>query len=322
MDTVRRWIIAAAAAGACGLAAAQEFKQPIRIVVPFAAGGATDAVARILGPGLSRELGQPVIIDNRPGASGLIGSNVVKNAAPDGATLLFALDHSLVVAPLITPGANYDAVRDFQALGTVTRFQWVFQVPLASPARNLADFMQLARSRPELRSFGVPVLGGMPELMGTAIGAKAGAPFEQVPFPGSAQLMPLLIGGQLPAGVTGSPEAVQLAKGRKVRALAITGDKRSPLFPDVPTFEEQGIPHMTISSFNAFFGPKALPAALAARFNAALLKTLQDPEVRSKIADMSLDLEAHSTLEAAAAELRQDYDFWHARSGRPAAPRP
>lgn len=302
-------IVGIAAALLSTATASQDFKQPIKIVIPFAAGGATDALARALGPKLGQELAQPIIIENKPGASGQIGTAAVKTAAPDGATFLLALDHSVIVVPLITPSAGYDAMKDFVPVGQVARFQWTFAVPMSSPAKTLPEFVDFVRKEPQNGNYGVPLIGGVPDIIGAAITRKANVRMEPIPFGGSAQMMPQLIGGQLASGVTGEPEGVTMYRGGKVRILAISGGKRSALLPEVPTFEELGFAGVNVNSFNAFFAPKGLPKPLAEKFNAALRKVLMDAEVQAKIKDMSLEL-APTDLEQSKAELAKSYTFW------------
>jgi len=311
-----RTFLAAAVAGLllATAASAQDFKGPVKIVVPFAAGGATDALARLLAPGLAKQLGQQIIIENRPGASGQIGTAAVKAAPADGSTLLLALDHSVVVVPLITPGAGYDALKDFVAVGQVARFQWTLAVPIGSPAKTLPEFVEVVRKDPTQGNYGVPLTGGVPDIIGAAISRKANVRMEPVPFGGSAQLMPQLIGGQLASGVTGEPEGVQMLRGGKIRILAISGGKRSSLLPDVPTFEELGFTGVNVNSFNAFFAPKGLPRQTAEKFNAALRTVLKDREVQQKVREMSLDL-APTDLEQSARELTTSYAFWHRPAG-------
>ncbi|RUR67882.1 hypothetical protein EJP67_12525 [Variovorax guangxiensis] len=306
----RTLIVGAVAVFAALAAGAQDFKTPIKIVVPFAPGGATDALARLLGPRLSKELNQAVIVDNRPGASGQIGTAAVKAAPADGSTFLLALDHSVVVVPLITPTAGYDAVRDFVPVGQVARFQWTFAVPLTSPAKSLPEFVDMVRKDPQSGNYGVPLQGGVPDIIGAAITRKANVKMESIAFGGSAQLMPQLIGGQLASGVTGEPEGVQMARGGKVRILAISGGKRSSLLPEVPTFEELGFTGVDVNSFNAFFAPKGLSPVLAEKFNTALRAVLKDTEVQARIKEMSLDL-APTDLNQSAAELARSYAFWN-----------
>lgn len=310
MSNKRAFIVGVASLVLAGAAAGQDFRHPIRIVVPFAPGGATDALARTLGPKLSQELGQPVLIENRPGASGQIGTSAVKGAPADGSTFLLALDHSVVIVPIITPSAGYDALKDFVPVGQVARFQWTFSVPVSSSARTLPEFVDLVRREPQNGNYGVPLIGGVPDIIGAAIARKANVRMEPIAFGGSAQMMPQLIGGQLASGVTGEPEGVTMSRGGKVRILAISGGKRSTLLPDVPTFEELGFPGVNVNSFNAFFAPKALPRPLAEKFNASLRRVLGDSEVQSKIRDMSLEL-APTDLEQSAAELSRSYAFWH-----------
>ncbi len=308
---IRRSLLVGLAAALLSTAAAsQDFKHPIKIVIPFAAGGATDALARALGPKLGQELAQPVIIENRPGASGQIGTAAVKAAAPDGATFLLALDHSVIVVPLITPSAGYDAMKDFVPVGQVARFQWTFAVPMSSPAKTLSEFVEFVRKAPENGNYGVPLIGGVPDIIGAAITRKANVRMEPIAFGGSAQMMPQLIGGQLASGVTGEPEGVTMFRGGKVRILAISGGKRSALLPEVPTFEELGFAGVNVNSFNAFFAPKGLPKPLAEKFNAALRKVLMDAEVQAKIKDMSLEL-APTDLDQSRAELAKSHAFWH-----------
>lgn len=306
----RTLVVGIAAALLATAAASQDFKHPIKIVIPFAAGGATDNLARAIGPKLGQELAQPVIIENRPGASGQIGTAAVKTAAPDGATFLLALDHSVVVVPLITPSASYDAMKDFVPVGQVARFQWTFAVPLSSPAKTLPEFVDFVRQSPQNGNYGVPLIGGVPDIIGAAITRKANVRMEPIAFGRSAQMMPQLIGGQLASGVTGEPEGVTMFRGGKVRILAISGGKRSTLLPEVPTFEELGFAGVNVNSFNAFFAPKDLPKSLAEKFNAALRKVLMDPEVQAKIKDMSLEL-APTDLEQSKVELAKSYAFWH-----------
>ncbi len=311
METSLKKILASLIAGLCvtSAAVAQDFKNPIKIVVPFGAGGATDVVARLLAPGLSKQMGQPVVVENKPGASGQLGTALVKSAPADGSTFLLALDHSVVVVPLMTPAANYDAIKDFVAVGQVARFQWTLAVPASSPAKNLNEFVDLVRKDPTQGNYGVPLQGGVPDIIGVALSRKANIKMESVAFGGSAALMPQLLGGHLAAGVTGEPEGLQMFKGGKVRILAISGGKRSAFLPAVATFEEQGFPGVNVNSFNAFFAPKALPRALAEKFNAALRATLADKEVQQKIHEMSLEY-APADLDESAREVAKSYEFW------------
>ncbi|GGX10682.1 MFS transporter [Pigmentiphaga litoralis] len=309
MTPLRHVVIAAAFAGIATSASAQDFKQPVKIVVPFAAGGATDQLARLLAPRLAKQLGTPIQVENRAGASGQVGTAAVKSAAADGATLLLAPDHAVVVVPLISPTAGYDAIKDFVPLGQVARYQWALSVPASSPARNLAGYVDLLRARPQDANYGIPLKGGVPEIIGTVIERKAGVPLQATPYSGSSAVLPPLVAGEISAGVTGEPEALTLSREGKVRIIAVSGGARSPVLPDVPTFEEAGFPGVNVNSFHAFYAPKGLPQPMAQAFNAALRNVLKDDEVKRKIKDMPLLLDP-TDLEGARRELAASQAFW------------
>lgn len=310
MDTTRRALAGALAAMLLTTGAwASDFRAPIRFVVPAAAGGATDVVARLLAPRIAQELGQTVIVDNKPGASGQIAAQYVQGAPADGSVLLFSPDHGMIVVPLTTPAARYDVFKDFIALGQAFRFGWAFSVSATGPVKDLNGLLDGVRQDPALRSYGVPLPGGVPELIGEALGRRAGVAMTAVPFNGAAPMLPLLIGGQVPAGVTGVPEAIQMHKTGKARILAIAGNQRSSLVPDVPTFRELGMPEVTVRTFFGFFAPRGLPGPMAEQFNAALRKALDEPAVQHKLADMSLEA-APTTLAEAAAEVATAHQFW------------
>lgn len=306
----RAFAAALALAGLLPLAAtAQSFKQPIKVVVPYAAGGGTDVLARLLGQGLSKELGQPVIIENKAGASGQIGTQFVQAAAPNGATLLFTVDHSLITVPLTTPSAKYDAEADFTALGQAARSVWTLSIPATAPYKDFAGFAAAAKAEAPLRSFGVPFTGGAPTLIGEALGRHWSVVMEAIPFSGSGPVIQNVMAGQVPAGITGMPEAMAVHRSGKARVVAVSGAQRSALLPDVPTFKELGIDGLEFHTFLGFFGPKNLPKEMAQEFNAALRKVLAEPAVLDKLGSMSLQ-PAPTTLAEARAEVAAMERFW------------
>ncbi|RKJ95101.1 tripartite tricarboxylate transporter substrate-binding protein [Alicycliphilus denitrificans] len=306
----RAFAAALALAGLLPLAAtAQSFKQPIKVVVPYAAGGGTDVLARLLGQGLSKELGQPVIIENKAGASGQIGTQFVQAAAPNGATLLFTVDHSLITVPLTTPSARYDAEADFTALGQAARSVWTLSIPATAPYKDFAGFAAAAKAEAPLRSFGVPFTGGAPTLIGEALGRHWSVAMEAIPFSGSGPVIQNVMAGQVPAGITGMPEAMAVHRSGKARVVAVSGAQRSALLPDVPTFKELGIDGLEFHTFLGFFGPKNLPKEMAQEFNAALRKVLAEPAVLDKLGSMSLQ-PAPTTLAEARAEVAAMERSW------------
>jgi tripartite-type tricarboxylate transporter receptor subunit TctC len=300
----------AAVLSLAGLSArAQEFKAPIRLIVPYGAGGSTDVMARAVAPTLSRELGQPVIVENKPGANGQIGTQYVKTAPGDGTVFLFTLDHSVVIVPLVTPNVPY-SVKDFLPVGKAGRFQWVFATPLSGPAGTLPEFIELARKDPAFRNFGVAVMGGPPQVMGDAISRKAGVEMTVLPFAGAAPLMPLVMGGQIAAGVVGVAEGISMQKGGRVRLLGISGSRRYASLPDVPTFAELDMPGVQLGTLYSVFAPLSLPLPMAQRFNRALRLAVEDPKLVERAHDMSIELESSASLEDAAKELHDIAVFW------------
>jgi tripartite-type tricarboxylate transporter receptor subunit TctC len=311
-------ILVAVTAALCMLvpatgSAQSSFKRPIRVIVPYAAGGGADLGARLLAPGLSKELGQTIIVENKTGASGQIGAQLVQGAAPDGTTLLFTVDHALIIVPLTTPGVNYDAVTDFTSLGIAFRSAWTLTVPATAAYKDFAQYAAALKKDPQLRSYGVPLLGGAPGAVGDTIGKYLGVEMVAIPFAGSAPTIQNVIGGQVPAASTGMPDAVKAHQAGKAKIIAVTGPARSEILPEVPTFKELGVPGLEpVRTIIGFWAPKGLPPAMAQEFNAALRKVLADREIHDKLLQMSLE-PASTTLEEATREIDEENRFWKAR---------
>jgi tripartite-type tricarboxylate transporter receptor subunit TctC len=263
---------------------------------------------------LSKELRQTVVIDNKPGASGQIGTQAVKGAAPDGTTILCAVDHSLIIVPLTVPGVRYDAEADFVTLGLGARTSWALLLPPNAAYKDLATYAQAVKRDPQLRAYGVPLTGGAPGLIGDTLGRHAGAELTSVPYQGSAPVLQNVMAGQVPAGFTGLPEAIAAHRSGKARVAAVTGATRTPLLPDVPTFREQGIAGLEFVTFVGFFAPKGLAPAQAQAFNAALRKALADPAVQEKLGTSGLQ-PAPTTLEEAGREVAETERFWKTALG-------
>jgi tripartite-type tricarboxylate transporter receptor subunit TctC len=311
-DQMRKLSITFAAALcllAPGLAFAQNFKAPIRLIVPYAAGGGADALARFVAPGLQKELGQTVIVENKPGAGGQIGTQFVPGAAADGTVLLLTPDPPLTSLPFTSPNVKYDAATDFAPLGQVARTPWTLNIPATAPYKDFNGYAEALKREKGLRSYGVPLTGGAMELIGTAIGKQVGGDMVIVPFNGSAPVIQNVIGAQIPAGITGMPEAMAVQKSGKARVVAVTGAERTPLLPDVPTFKELGVPGLEFYTFVGVFAPKGFPPAMAQEFNLALRKTLADPAVVQKIQGLGMSV-ASTTVDEATRETHVLIDFW------------
>lgn len=305
---------------AASTALAQDSKT-IRIVVPFPPGGATDAIARLLAPKLSQELGKTVIIDNRTGASGQIGAAYVKAAQPDGLTYIFSADHPIVTLPVLMEKVGYDPLKDFAAVGQVARFQLALFTATSGRATNLSKLKELVRAEPDRANFGVPVVGGFPSMVGVSLQKSFGVPLNAVPYRGSGPVVADVAGGQVTAGITGLADALPMAQGGRVRILAVTGKNRSSVLPDVPTLDELGVHGLTIDSWYAFFAPAGLPPATAERFNQALSKALQEKDIKQKIAEFSVEV-APTSLKEADAILKNAARFWIDASKQPDFVRP
>lgn len=313
------WPLAALALTSC-LVFAQDTRT-VRIVVPFPAGGATDAIARLIGQKMAQDSGQPVVVDNRTGASGQIGTAHVKAAKPDGLTYLFTPDHTIVTLPVLMDNPGFDPLKDFTAVGQVARFQLAVTTAAPQGPATLAQFQGVARSTPALASVGVPVVGGYPSSVVVALQKSIGVPLTGVPYRGSGPVAADVAGGQVGAGVTGLADVMPMVKGGRLQVLAVTGKRRSSWLPATPTLEEIGVPGLTVDSWYAFFAPAGLPQATAQRFNQALNKALADPEVKRKIAELSIEL-APTSLKEADEELRSAAQYWINASKQPDFVRP
>jgi len=287
---------------------AQDDNQVIRLVVTYAAGGTTDALARAISPTLSRERGKKVVVENRPGAGGQIGSAFVKNAKPDGSTLLFTLDQAILITPLLVDHAPYRA-DDFAALGTVGSLTWVFTVPGASAAQTMAQFIALAKQDANFRNYGTPVLGGVPQIIGQAIAETIGATMEPIPYGGAGQLLPHLMGAQIAAGVIGIGEALQASKDGRIRPLAVSSATRNPALPDVPTFGEEGLPPIAQETWYMLLGPLGMPEDAMAKINLALSKAIASKAVMDIAKEFSITLH-NGNLEQNRLLLKDLHAFW------------
>ncbi len=258
-------------------------EKPIRLVVPFPAGGGTDIVARRLGEHLQRDLGQPVFVDNRAGASGNIGSDAVAKAGPDGYTLLLTAA-PFAIAPAVFKALPFDPVRDFTPVAHLANVPLLVVVRAESPLRSIADLVAAAKAKPDSLSYATFGMGTPPHLVGERMQALAGFRMTHVPYKGGQAAMPDLLSGRLDLAIMDIVSMVPQIKAGRLRALAITGRQRAPAVPDVPTLAESGVPFDTVGWY-AVFGPAHLPAPVTARLNAAIAKAMTQPDMRTLLAD-------------------------------------
>ncbi len=265
--------------------------QAIKIVVPFTPGGATDAVARLLATKLSGKFGQPVIVENRPGASTLIGAEAVARAKPDGYTLMLSGSTTYSVLPALKPSLPYDPVRSFEHVGIVAMAPVVLLAKNALPAATPKEAAEFARqqSAKDGLMYGTFGPGSAPHLTGEMFAQAAGATMTPVPYKGSAQLITALIGGEIALAVDTVSASAAHARAGKVRALAVTGEQRMPQLPDVPTFSEAGMPEVSFVGWYGLVAPAQTPAPVMHTLNRAMTEIMQDEQVRKAVSDLSLN---------------------------------
>ena len=288
---------------------AQTFpSRAIRIVVPNGAGGGADLTARTVGQKISETLGQPVIIDNKPGAGGVLAGDMVANAAPDGHTLLLISSGTAVSVSLFN-ALPYDTVRDFIPVAPLATFDLVIVVAEEGRFKTLTELVAWGHANPGKLNIGTPNIGSTQNLAAELFKSAAGLDAQIVPFNGTPAVINALRGGQIDAGVDILGPLQTQIKAKALRALAITGDKRSRMLPDVPTAQESGVAHFSAASWNGLAVPAKTPKDVVARLNKDIVAALNDPAVRKRLEDLNLDPHP-GTPEQAAAMLNNDIKRW------------
>ena len=267
-----------------GIAHAQAWPQkPIRLLVGFAPGGGTDIVARTLGQRMSELLGQPVVVENRAGASGTIAAELVAKAAPDGYTLLAGHSNSNAIAPFVLKSVPYDAATDFTAITYIGYVPNVLVVYPGLPAKSVPELVALAKSKPGELTYASSGVGSTQHLAGALFAKLTDTRINHVPYKGSGQAVVDLIAGQVNMNFDTMPPVLEHIKAGKLRALAISTPQRLPQLPDVPTFTEVGILGFDVTNWYAIMGPKGMPADVVAKINDAVQKSMTDPALRPKL---------------------------------------
>ena len=269
-----------------GLAQAQAYpSRPIRLIVPFAAGGTTDIVARIVGDKLGRELGQPVIIENRGGGGGAIGADAVAKAQPDGYILGVATVSTLATVPATTPKIPYDPAKDFTHIINLVNVPNVMTVNPKVPAKDMKEFIALLKKNPGKYSYASSGTGGISHLDGELFKVLTGTYMVHIPYKGSGPALNDTIAGQVEAELDNLPSSLPFIKAGKLRALGVMSDKRVDSLPDVPTFAELGLKAANNMAWYGIVGPAGLPKDVVAKVNAAANKALLDPDVKRHLAE-------------------------------------
>ena len=283
---------------AAGSAAAQSYpSKPVRILVGFGAGGSTDIVSRVLAQSLTAEWKQNVLVENRPGASGMIAAELTAKAAPDGYTLVMTPQTSLAVAPALYGKAAYDTMRDFSTI-TLTGYTPLLMVVHPSfPPKTFKEFMALAKRSKEPLTFGSGGVGSSPHMAGELMSAQLGIRITHVPYKGENPALADTIGGQIPIMFGNLPVAVPHVNSGKLRGLANTWSTRSPLAPNIPTVAESGFKDYAIATWFGLLGPAKMPPELVARIQRDTAKVFNQAATREKLTGMGVDLILNSPEE-------------------------
>jgi len=287
----------AALAGAPAQAAWPD--KPVTVVVPFPPGGSTDSLARTLTVPLQAAFGQTFIVDNRAGATGTIGAGQVKRAAPDGYTLLVSSLGPFVIAPHLIKSMPYDALKDFDLLTVAVRAPNVLVVPAASPLKTLGDVVAAAMKDPGKMTFASSGNGSSDHLTAELFWLQTGTSGVHIPYKGGAPAIQDLLGGQVDASFQNVNAVLQHITAGKLRAVAVTGDKRSTVLPDVPTLSESGVKGVDVYSWQGIAAPKGLPADVKTRLHAALVAALNDPQIKADFAKIGIEVVANTPAQFA-----------------------
>lgn len=260
---------------------------PVKILVGFPPGGSADATARLIAEKMSTSMGSPVIVENRPGAGGRIAAQAVKDAAPDGNTLMLVPMAVMVVQPVVFRSIKYDTTKDFTPIGNAATFPLALATGPATPAKSMAELIAWIKANPTLANYGSPATGSLPHFLGEMLGQAAGVKMQHVPFQGGAPLMTALLGGQLPMGFDTPLEFAENHRAGKLRIQAISSAQRMAQFPDVPTMREAGI-NIEATGWFGVFGPAGMPAARVEQLSSQMQAALRAADVVSKLTNLGL----------------------------------
>jgi tripartite-type tricarboxylate transporter receptor subunit TctC len=279
--------------------------KPIQLVIPFPPGGATDIVGRLVGTKLGERLGQPVVIENRPGAGTVIGASFVAKAPADGYTLLASSGSTFTVNPAIHPKLPYDPVKSFEPIGLVSRVPLIVLANSAVPIKDLKQLIAAVQREPGKYVYGSFGNGTTAHFTGELLWNAAGVKLQHIAYKGSAPAMTDLLGGQIPFTIDTVTAALPHLKSGKLKAIAVTGAKRAMQLPDVPTVAESGLAGFASESWLAIAAPRGLPADVRTKLQQALAETMTDKEVRDKLVENGLEV-AHEPAAAVAARIEDE----------------
>ena len=300
MPITRRSTLAALAA--LPLSSRADDGRPIRLLVGFPPGGGTDAVARLLAEALQASLGNPVIVDNRPGAGGQIAAQALKTAAPDGQTLLVSHDHTVSILPLVLKNPGFEPAKDFVPVAGFATFANALALSAGTPASSLPEYLAWVKKQGGQGNVGVPAPASVPEFLVKLISERHGLNLASVPYRGSAPMMVDMLGNQIAAGIGSVPDLIVNHQQKKLRIVAVMGSQRQAVLPDVPTFAELGLAGFEELPYYGVFAPAGTPPAVIERFSNALAGVLGQPGVRARLTELGLSVGLMTAAQLAARE--------------------
>lgn len=307
---MKRMAWVALLATVAGTAVAQGFPtRPIRLIVPFAPGGNIDITARAIAPGMTELLGQTIVVDNRGGAGGIIGTDLVAKAAPDGYTLVLASSGTVTVAPSLYTRMPYDPLKDLTPIALLSYVPIVLVINPANPAKTVKEFIVMAKSRSGKMTMASGGNGTSNHLAGEVFQLETGVKFIHVPYKGAAPAAVDLMGGQVDLLFDQLSASSNYIKIGKLRALVVAGEKRNAVIPDVPTLIESGLKNCDAGTFTALMGPAALPRDISIKLNAAANKTLAMASTRDRFSSVGADI-LGGTPAQLDTNLRQELAMW------------
>ena len=293
-----------------GMASADGYpSHPIRLIVPFAAGGAADSVARIVGKHVGDALGQTVVVENRGGGGGIIGVEVVKNSDPDGYTLLLGQSGPISINPGVYPKLSYDPEKDLVPVSMTTSYPYVLVVNPSLGVKTVAELVALAKSKPGQLNFGTAGVGASNHLVTELFDSRAGIKMTHIPYRGTSLAVADLISGQVQVVFADPVSALSQVRAGTLTALAVTSKERSPVAPDLPTIAESGYPGFDAIAWHGIMAPARTPQPIVDRLNAEILKALKDPETVKLIEQQAIQVVGNSQ-KAFADFLKQDIVLW------------
>ena len=293
---------------ALGCAAAQAQTWPDKqetLLVPFPPGGSTDTVARAIAPKLQQALGGTFVVDNKPGAGGTIGAAQVARAPADGSTFFVTSLGPLVIAPHLIKNVPYDALKDFDTITVLVQAPNVLVVPASSPHKSVADVIAFHKAKPGTMTFASSGNGSSDHLTAELFWQQTGTRGSHIPYKGGAPAVQDLLGGQVDASFQNVNAVVSHINAGKLRALAVTGEKRSAVLPNVPTLSEAGVKNVDVYSWQAIVGPKGLPAPVRTKMHEAVVAALGDAQVKQRFTDLGFEVVANTPAEFASFQQRE-----------------